>query len=356
MVVRGPALLAVLRGPAANPVPAGALPGVEHESGVRGVPAVAVHRDDLTGAGGDAALEAVADVGDAVVRAGETGGLVRRAAHRPVHGFVRCSGVRATAIGCRGLAAAPAEGGSSTPRTVAITPSPRHAVRLNLRFLASNHGRTAVRREQMWTRRPGKARPYKAGHEKAGRARPIRQAQPNACGAAKNRLPPTTLCREPFTVCSRRVRLLPPPDTSHWDVTRHADPRPSVSRPGSAGRPLGPPVPVVALQEPTGRTVQVAGLGTVALPLRLRAALLRRRGRSGRRRPLRPQTRPRRRSAGTVLFRQRARRHLPAPHRRHQLDHGRSARPAASGPQSRQPGLGADPARRGRRGRRRLHR
>jgi hypothetical protein len=54
-----------VRGPVADAFPAGATLGVEHDGGVRGVPAVAVDRDDLAGGGGDTALEAVADAGDA---------------------------------------------------------------------------------------------------------------------------------------------------------------------------------------------------------------------------------------------------------------------------------------------------
>ena len=52
----------------------------------------------------------------------------------------------------------------------------------------------------------------------------------------------------------------------------------------------------------------------------------------------------------------RAGRHHAAPGRGHQLDHRRRTRPAAAGPQDRPAGLRADPAGRGRRGRRRLHR
>ncbi|EFH28401.1 ABC transporter transmembrane subunit [Streptomyces sviceus ATCC 29083] len=55
--------------------------------------------------------------------------------------------------------------------------------------LASLHGRTTVR------------------------GRPKRKARPTPFRAAENLLPPTTLCREPFTVCSRRVRLPPIPLT-----------------------------------------------------------------------------------------------------------------------------------------------
>ncbi len=139
-------------------------------------------------------------------------------------------------------------------------------------------------------------------------------------------------------------------------MRRHADQRSSVS--GSRGTrcSLRPALPGVAGAGPTRRAGQEPVLGTGALRRHRRAAVRggpgRRRGRTGRRH----RAAAGRRTAGADRRRHLGRRRDAPPDRRHQLDHGCRAGAAAARPQDRRAGLRPDPARRGGRSGRGLHR